>query len=299
MRILLAAICMSSWMLLQLPVSKAETQDEILRTSLYQKTIIVPETWTSSLACLKIDREIYEQTSGDLTSIRILGEEIRPYALVVADKTPVSVQKLESEIFRNPPRERFLLDLGFSGIPHQEILLETTATNFFRTVKVYSGNVPDQLRQLKEDAIYSYYKGAVFNEQLLVSYPETRERYLAVELVHYDDQPIGLENCIIRGNSRLLFFMANPGENLTLYYGGPRKESPHYDFAKVYSALDPSAQPQLTLSSSSHNPRYRPTLSSKTREWQQWLLWISLGIAAFFLSAIAMRTLKAGLQDVR
>jgi Protein of unknown function (DUF3999) len=104
-----------------------------------------------------------------------------------------------------------------------------------------------------------------------------------------DDAPIELQSVSLQMIARNLCFASQPGASYKLYYGDAALNTPHYDYAQLFSLEKDAAHP--TLGPEELNPQYqsRPDTRPFTEKHPA-LLWIALIAAILLLGIIALRS---------
>ena len=109
-----------------------------------------------------------------------------------------------------------------------------------------------------------------------------------IAIHNQDDAPLTLHSVSLQMIARDLCFNAEPGETYALYYGDGVLNSPHYDYAQLFTP-DKNAI-RVALGAERQNPQYeaRPDTRPFTEKHPA-LLWIVLIAAVLVLAAIALR----------
>jgi hypothetical protein len=113
-----------------------------------------------------------------------------------------------------------------------------------------------------------------------------------IVVLNGDDAPLKILSAHVQQYQRRIYFDADSGAPLGLYYGDDQLESPVYDYAKFFQKDTSAAQLQFEPETS--NPAYssRPD----ARPWSERhpsVLWVAIIAAVLIMGAIAFRSLKS------
>ncbi len=160
---------------------------------------------------VNLNREVSMGARADLADLRVIsgGVEETPFQLVIESAqnsrayVPATVRDIVSSGFSGDPM--FIVDLGKSGLVHNNIEIQTDAKNFKRQVSIFASNLPlphsdkgwNEVNRTYEDGadrvgfvegyIYNFYDPALgFNSgKTVVEYPDNTSRYLRI-VIHGD-----------------------------------------------------------------------------------------------------------------
>ena len=131
-------------------------------------------------------------------------------------------------------------------------------------------------------------------EHLTVDAPSTLSTistHWTITIQNGDDLPINLASVQLQMLERTLCFEATPQTKYTLLYGDPNLESPHYDYATLFTPQTDALK--MTTSPEQPNPQYqsRPDTRPFTEKHPA-LLWIALIAVIALLGTITLRSTK-------
>jgi hypothetical protein len=150
---------------------------------------------------------------------------IQYHAVTVAERETVKHAELpvpSSEQDRNA--QTFLLDTRVRR-PVEFIELNIETPSFSRSVSVYGRNSDyEQWNWVGGGEIHSL-EGDT-NHSVRIN---AKNRFLKVQIFHYDDQPLEIQSLTLQAIPRYLVFEAQIEGRANLYYGNPKVHSPQYD----------------------------------------------------------------------
>ena len=124
--------------------------------------------------------------------------------------------------------------------PVSELSLDTDDANFSRSVTVQLQNpetAASKWRTLAQGTVTRLAFQSLTREDVTLAVPETRGTQFRLLVANGDSAPLQLKGVSPRGPVHELLFLAQPGDELTLFYGDPRAEQPSYDTAAVHASL--------------------------------------------------------------
>lgn len=209
---------------------------------------------------------IYTDATSGTDSFEILGAEV-----LLDDGAPRP--PLEEVTFEQLPVPRgevidgaqtFLLDLGMEGRPVEEIGFEVADPSFVRSVVVHGRNrAQDPWQRVGRGEIHALEGDNTDSVELCA-----QNRFLKVQLYHYDDAPLSLSAIRLKARSRWLVFEAATAGRARLYFGGRNIATPRYDLQRRMEGVDPLSLPVFTTASARDNPAFRPaSFRTVTRGW--------------------------------
>ncbi len=168
---------------------------------LYSRSIELPPAEAAHLVSVTVPVEIYGHVQSQQADLRVIddnGQEV-PYVLY-------SKQRVEQRQWRNAKLEDLgyvaagqythaIVDVGENPEPHNSIVLDSPETNFFAWVEVAASDDRRTWRVLRERApIYRFRQDTLEGNQV-VTYPESRARYLRLHISLQQDKPFQLHGC--------------------------------------------------------------------------------------------------------
>ena len=107
-----------------------------------------------------------------------------------------------------------------------------------------------------------------------------------------DDVPLKITGARLQQYERRIYFDADAGIQLKLYYGDAQLDAPVYDYAKLFQKNADAAQTQLGTEEANAAFTGRPD----ERPWSErhtGVLWVAIVAAVLVLGGIALRSMKA------
>ena len=126
---------------------------------------------------LRLDQEVFRYARPDLADLRLVdnrGLEVS-YVLEVRNEEPRWDRYLPQVSLEG---KDLVLDLGRSGLQHNQVLVLTPATNFRGRAAVFGSDDGQEWRPLAADLAVFDYTGQVHASRLRLDYPTTTCRYL-------------------------------------------------------------------------------------------------------------------------
>ncbi len=169
----------------------------------YEKTIATQDV--AGLIELSFDEEVFAGAAQGLRDLRIISNTSReiPYKLVV-EKSTLERSKLPGVILNKGfvPGEysSFIVDLGTSGVIHNQIEISTPTRNFWRETSVEgSSDAEAWLVLQKKTIIYNFADPSVGlrSSSLEIAYPDSRVRYLRIKVANRDEEPIEISGASV------------------------------------------------------------------------------------------------------
>jgi hypothetical protein len=135
-------------------------------------------------------------------------------------------------------------------------------------------------------------------ERLVIDAPETDFNAPAkwtVAIDNRDDAPLRLESVRLQMVQRHLCFEAAANSRYTLFYGDPALQTPHYDYATLFTPHADATQ--ATSGPEQPNPAFQPRPDARPfTEKHPTLLWATLMAVIALLGWIALRSAKRPAQ---
>ncbi len=164
---------------------------------LYSRAVELPATQATQLVSVTVPVEIYGHVQPQQADLRLIddnGQEV-PYVLYAK-------QRVEQRQWRNTRLEDLghvagqythaIVDVGESPELHNSIALDTPETNFFAWVEVAASDDRRTWRVVRDRVpIYRFRQDTIEGNQV-VTYPETRARYLRLHISVQEDKPFQL-----------------------------------------------------------------------------------------------------------
>lgn len=148
------------------------------------------------------------------------------------------------------------VDLGSNGIPVNKIFLKAKGDNFNRAVSVSSSKDNGNWESAGQGYIFRYTTSKFNGENMLVDFPETNNRYLKIEIINKDDQPLAIDSLTAFSVYRDVVFQAEKNMNYRIFYGNPRANYPEYDLDKFFQYLGVENAQIADFSGQMENPNF-------------------------------------------
>lgn len=173
----------------------------------YEKQIELPQIEDSQFVEVNFDEEVFANVSPGLRDIRVVAlspvpREV-PYQLVVETSARERV-RLSGRVFDVSllpgAYSSFTVDLGRSGLFHNEIDIQSGSVNFRREVTVEGSNDEAEWVILQDRGIiYDYTDPAagLKARNTSVRYPESTLRYLRVRVANRDEAPLAVSGASV------------------------------------------------------------------------------------------------------
>jgi hypothetical protein len=168
-----------------------------------------------------------------------------------------SLQFSISENSQNKATE-LVADLGSNGIPTSKIMIKTKENNFNRGIIISSSSDKNKWNLVGQGYVFRYTTPKFSGENMAVSFPETNNRYLKIEIVNKDNEPISVSGLSAFSVYREIIFQAKNGENYRIFYGNNKANYPQYDLEKYFQYLDMNSAKPVVLSKQNENNQYIP-----------------------------------------
>ncbi len=168
---------------------------------LYSRSIELPPAEAARLVSVTVPVEIYPHVLSQQADLRVIddnGQEV-PYVLYAK-------QRVEQRQWRSAKLEDLgyvaagqythaIVDVGENPEPHNSIVLDSPETNFFAWVEVAASDDHRTWRVVRDRApIYRFRQDTLEGNQV-VTYPESRARYLRLHISLQQDKPFQLDGC--------------------------------------------------------------------------------------------------------
>lgn len=198
-------------------------------------------------------------------------------------------------------RSEYTFDLGSKGaVTYKASLSLTEAKNFNRRVIVESSNDGVTWKYVDTDYISRVDAPLFKGEQLDVTYPEQRARFIRMLVYNGDDSPIPLAlRATFFETLRVMLFDAGQDSMFTLYYGNPASVAPQYDLTQFarYVTLDGASRGKLGVEKA--NPSFSPIGVPITERYPYLLTIVLIAAVLVVLSLAAAYLYKGGFMKTK
>lgn len=202
---------------------------------------------------------------------------------------------------RQGPGSQWLIDLGGSSVPCQELAVEIDTLDFVRDWRVEAAGPDRPGEDFRYVAAGTWQRKAGEDVDTFVAkFPEeVRAARLKLLVTDYRNPPLDIISMHSRAPARQVVFAAeahNRKGPLRLYYGNPDAASPRYDFARnLPEQLEPPPERQK-LGVRQANPIYQPDPKPLT-ERLPWLVHTVLAAAVAVLALLILSLARAALKN--
>jgi hypothetical protein len=189
-----------------------------------------------------------------------------------AERVDVPLERLPAAAEPEPPDSyrSVYLDTGFAGQPVERLHLVIADPEFARPVQVMGRNGP-------ADAWVHVFNGEVhrLGESVRLTLQlDSTYRMLKLEVFHYDDAPLTIEQVTAEAVPRYLVFEPSSAGPATLYAGSESVQAPRYDLQRRTDAPAAATAPLASLGTRAPNQAF-------TRDRADtYLPWIAGGVIA-------------------
>ena len=170
------------------------------------------------LVQLLVTPDVFGNARPDLSDLRLFANDsaVIPFALRTLEarsiRNPIDVRRFNETELENGERE-ISLDLGDSGLEHNEIEITANGSEFRRRVVVESSQDGSDWRSLQNGFLLDLKDGDRRLEKNSLSYPDNRHRYLRLRV--YPDREKQIDDKFIVTSIRVLQTIQLPGEMIT------------------------------------------------------------------------------------
>jgi hypothetical protein len=183
------------------------------------------------------------------------------------------------------PASAWTIDFGGEAAPCERLSFDVSDEDFVRAYSLETAQ-GDEPRRVIASSEWRRRAGAE-RQPLEIQFPEVMVRGLRLVVTDYRNPPLTVTGVRYTAPVRQVVF-ARSGSlaiPLRLYFGNPRAEPPHYDFAaNLPGRLEPPPV-RAGLEGVSKNPDFQPVPKPWTERWP-WLVYVVLGMASLVLLAI-------------
>ena len=182
-------------------------------------------------------------------------------------------------------------DLGWPGLPVDEVGVETTQPEFSRRVTAQSSNDGVNWTSCGGGDVYRFQQGGSRKESLRIGLYNEWASSLRIYIANGDDPPLEGLRVTLYLTPRRLFFRQLPGRGYTLLYGQSEAHAPQYDIAQTLNIQQTrAAQPAASVGAEETNLGW-----TDPRPWtdrNSAVLWVAAILAALLLAYVALRSLR-------
>lgn len=186
-------------------------------------------------------------------------------------------------------RTTVTLDLGFRGVPVDELRIAAATARYERPVTIFGSNSRQRFVPLTAARIFRFPGSGSAPIPIATHY-----RYIRIEVDNGDDTPLHGLAVSAWGRSRPLLLEGGHPPPYAVYYGSSRASSPSYDFARLpASAVGVERAVRGRLGSERENPTFEtPPDTRPFATRNPGLVTGALALAALALGAVGLLVLR-------
>lgn len=192
----------------------------------------------------------------------------------------------------DPTESVWRTSLASLNQPVSELTVQTDSAEFYRAVRVSASSDGQEWSYWGSGVIYRYKQGDKTRESLRVEFPElTSNRFLRVEIINGNDQPLANLHLAPAAVPRTLAFKLIAGQQYRLLYGNEKASWPQYDLGHYFDSNP--AKPvylQLSLGPEEETANHRDPRPFTERHPE--VLWGALALAIVLIGLTALKTLR-------
>lgn len=192
----------------------------------------------------------------------------------------------------DPTESVWQTSLASLNQPVAELTVQTDSPEFYRAVRIGASSDAQEWSYWSSGVIYRYKQGEKIRESLRIEFPEiTGNRFLRVEIINGNDQPLSSVRLVPAAVPRTLAFKLVPGQSYRLIYGNEETAWPQYDLGRYFDSSP--AKPvylQLSLGPEEETANYRDPRPFTERHPE--VLRAALALAIVLIGLTALKTLR-------
>lgn len=197
------------------------------------------------------------------------------------------------------PGSAWIANLRGENIPCEEIEVDAGDPDFVRSYYLERGGPPDSQERFFRFHSGQWRRRAGRQEKpITAEFNEVRTSRLRLVVTDHRNPPLDIRAVRFMAPARQIVF-ARPkhaGRAVYLYYGNPKAESPHYDFAGNLPARLAPEPSRAKLGPREENPDYQPEPLPFTERWP-WAIYVVLGsvglVLAVMIASVSRRAIAA------
>ncbi len=149
----------------------------------------------------------------------------------VFNKTEIKLER--SSVDENKKETCYVFKTN--DVPFSKIVVNFKEENFKRSGQLYVSADAEKWQSFKSFSLLSSTLNQQSHKNILVN---ARTKYLKLVLYNADNKPLNIENIELFTTPTYLYFIANPNEAYTLYFGDKNLTNPSYELKSLVSAND-------------------------------------------------------------
>jgi len=183
------------------------------------------------------------------------------------------------------PGSAWLIDFGGESVPCEKLLIDVADNDFVRPYALELADRDEPVRQLASGEWRR--RAGSERKPVEVQFPEVMAERLRLGVTDYANPPLTLRSVEYSAPARQVIFARSQEVTmpLRLYFGNPKAEPPHFDFAaNLPDRLEPPPS-RAKLEALAANPSFQPTPKPWSERWP-WLVYLVLSSASLVLLVI-------------
>jgi len=182
----------------------------------------------------------------------------------------------------------WIIDLGANNVPCEQIEVDVADAEFVRDYRVEAAGPPDSRERFRRvcSGVWQRRAGGP-PSPMKATFQEVRASRLKLVVTDYGNPPLNIRSVKYGAPARQVVFARGekPEGGVRLYYGDPKAEAPHYDFARnLPPQLDPPPV-RAKLGAEERNPDFVPHPLPFTERWP-WAIYVVLASVSVVLGAV-------------
>ena len=182
-------------------------------------------------------------------------------------------------------------ELGGSGLPVDEVGIETSQPEFSRRVWIEASDDGEHWGSATASDIYRFREGKIQREALRISLNGIASPHVRIRILNENDSPLANLHITLYTIPLRIAFRQEPGRKYLLLYGQSEAHAPRYDISQTVNAEQiRAAAPAEGVGSEVTNAAW-----SDPRPWtdrNSVVLWVAAILSALLLALVTLRSLR-------
>jgi hypothetical protein len=183
--------------------------------------------------------------------------------------------------------------------PLSQLEIKTDTPEFYRALRISGSADGSEWSYWGSGVIYRYKQEGATKELLRVEFPEnTGNRFVRVEVINGNDQPLSNVSFELAATPRTLMFKHSDGQQYRLLYGNEKAAWPQYDLAHYLDSARTATQTYAVaaLGPEEETANFRDPRPFSERHPE--ILWGALGVAIVLIGVTALKALRGPEKSV-
>jgi len=194
-----------------------------------------------------------------------------------------------------------ILEIETYNEPLSGLTIETSERNFSRRISVevpFMDSGKEKWNPIASATVSNISFRDFKREELKVTFSETQSRRLKIVINNDDNMPLPVSGVKLHGPVWRALFLAEPGDNLRLYFGGKNLQAVRQDTEPVRRILNSGFEPsEFLLSKMFNNPVYCKSGTTESTSWTDFFgtrlfFIIAAGLMVLVISAALIKSIK-------